>query len=54
MEVKDLKNFGRSISDISTSMPKEQRKAINERSYKIFRSHLGLFELIRFAILTKI
>jgi hypothetical protein len=52
MEIKNLKNFGKSLSDISTSMSKDQRKEISAISFKIIRNHLGLFNLIRFTIST--
>jgi len=52
MGIKNLKNFGKSLSDISTSMSREQRKEISAISYKIIRNHLGLFNLIRFIIST--
>jgi hypothetical protein len=53
MELKNLKNFGKSLSDITTSMHREQRKEISAISYQIIRNHLGLFNLIRFTISTK-
>jgi hypothetical protein len=52
MEIKNLKNFGRSLSDISTSMPREQRKELSAISYKIIRNQLGLFNLVQFTIST--
>ena len=54
MKIKNLKNYGKSLSDISTSMTGEQRKEISAISYKIIRNLLGLFKLIRFIISTKI
>ena len=52
MEIKILKNFGKSLSDVSTSVPKEQRKEISAISYKIIRKHLGIFNLIRIIVST--
>jgi hypothetical protein len=52
MELKNLKNFGKSLSDISTSMNREQRKEISAISYKIIRKYLGVLKLIRFTIST--
>ena len=54
MEIKNLKNYGKSLSDMFTSMPREQRKEISAMSYKIIKNHLGLFNQIRFIISTKI
>ena len=52
MEIENLKNFGKSLSDSSTSMPREQRKEISAISSKIIRNQLGLFNLVRFSIST--
>ena len=54
MEVKNLKNFGKSLSDLSTSMPRELRKKIGAISYKIIRNQLGLINLLRFTILSRL
>jgi len=52
MEINSLKNIGKSLSDISTSLPKEQQKEISTLSTNIIRKELSLISFIRFVIFT--
>jgi len=50
--IKNLKNFGRPLSDILTIVEKEHRKEIDAIGDKIIRNHLGLYKTIQFMIST--
>lgn len=50
MKIKELKNYGKSLSEMTGSMPEEESKKRNALSLKVLKKHLGLFNLMRFMI----
>jgi len=50
MKVKELKNYGKSNSELLLSSSKEQKKEINNISFKIMRDSLGFFKTLRLMI----
>jgi hypothetical protein len=51
MKISELKNYGKSLSEMAGSMPDEEKKKLNALSLKVLKKHLGLFNLLRFMVL---
>lgn len=50
MEIKALKNYGKSLSEMTGTVSKEESKKRNALSFKLLKKHLGLFNLVRFMV----
>ena len=50
MKIKELKNYGKSLSEMTGSVSKEEGKTRNALSLKLLKKHLGLFNLLRFMV----
>lgn len=52
MEIRDLKNYGKPMSETIHSIPKKEKKELTAMGFKIIKKHLSLFNLIRFGFLS--